>query len=149
MNKLSTKLCHFSNNVLNTCMHLLCQKKLPEPLNLKIKTMAEIYDSKLHQLMNGVPLTLGPKLSVPALSFTRRRKKSYVVNYLQNADNLAWALNRVNLLTKAQPKKYNTKGTNYFGNNNNQYSYMVAPYYKGLIESHKRTCSKHGGTSLL
>ena len=33
------------------------------------------------------------------------------VNYLQNANNLAWALNRVNMLTKAPPKKYTTKGT--------------------------------------
>ena len=54
-----------------------------------------------------------------------------------------WAINRVKMkMKKPAQKKKNT------GNNNNQANYqrpyMVVPYYKGLSESVKRTCNKHG-----
>ena len=52
-----------------------------------------------------------------------------------------WALNRVKIKTKATTNK-NNRGTNNSGNNI-QKSYMVIPYYKGLSESLKKTCSKH------
>ena len=44
------------------------------------------------------------------------------------------------------PAKNNRRGTNNPGNNssNNQKPYMVVPYSKGLSESTKKTCSKHG-----
>ena len=54
-----------------------------------------------------------------------------------------WAINRVRMKMKkpAQKKKHTS-------NNNNQANYqkpyMVVPYYKGLSESVKRTCNKHG-----
>ena len=54
-----------------------------------------------------------------------------------------WAVNRVKMkMKKPAQKKKNTR------NNNNQANYqkpyMVVPYYKGLSESVKRTCGKHG-----
>ena len=54
----------------------------------------------------------------------------------------AWVLNRVNIKTKAATNK-NSRCTNNSGNNI-QKPYMVIPYYKGLSESLKKTCSKHG-----
>ena len=54
-----------------------------------------------------------------------------------------WVLHRVKVRTKAINNK-NGRGTNNSGNNSNQKPYMVTPYYKGLGESLKKICSKHG-----
>ena len=54
----------------------------------------------------------------------------------------AWALNRVKIKTKAMANK-NSRGTKNPGNNI-QKLHMVIPYYKGISESIKITCSKHG-----
>ena len=56
----------------------------------------------------------------------------------------AWALNRVKIKTKAPANNQNRRDTTNSGNNNNQKPYMVVPYYKGLSESLKKICSKHG-----
>ena len=59
----------------------------------------------------------------------------------------AWALNRVKLkITAPTGQNRNLKGTNICANvtSNNQRPYMVVPYAKGLSESLKNVCRKHG-----
>ena len=55
----------------------------------------------------------------------------------------AWALNGVKTKTKATTNK-NRRGTNNSDNSSNQKPYMVVPYYKGMSESLKKVCNKHG-----
>ena len=52
-----------------------------------------------------------------------------------------WALNRVNF---TQNKKRNNKGTNNNNNTNTKKPYIVVPYIKGMGESWKNICRKHG-----
>ena len=54
----------------------------------------------------------------------------------------SWALNRVKIKTKATANK-NSRGTKNPGNNIWK-PHMVILYYKGISESIKKTCSKHG-----
>ena len=51
--------------------------------------------------------------------------------------------NRVKMKPKATGNK-NNRGTNNSGTNNSQKPFMVIPYYKGISESIKKTCRKHG-----
>ena len=52
---------------------------------------------------------------------------------------------QVKIKTKAPVKNNNRRGTNNSDNNNkNNQNPCMVPYYKGLSESLKRTCSKHG-----
>ena len=53
-----------------------------------------------------------------------------------------WALNKVKIKTKATTIK-DSRGTKNSGNSI-QKPHMVIPYYKGISESIKKTCSKHG-----
>ena len=52
-----------------------------------------------------------------------------------------WALNRVNII---QNKKRNNKGTNNNNNTNTKKPHIVVPYIKGMGESCKNICRKHG-----
>ena len=54
-----------------------------------------------------------------------------------------WAINRVKMKMRkpAQKKEYNSNTNN---QQNCQKPYLVVPYYKGVSESVKRTCNKHG-----
>ena len=54
----------------------------------------------------------------------------------------AWAINKVKMKTKATANK-NSRGIENSGNNI-QKPHVVIPYYKGISESIKKTCSKHG-----
>ena len=56
----------------------------------------------------------------------------------------AWALNRIKIKTKNPAKNNNRSNTPNSGRSNNQNPYMIVPYYKGLSESLKKVCSKHG-----
>ena len=59
----------------------------------------------------------------------------------------AWALNRVKMKISAPINRdQNKKGTNIYANatTNHQMPYMVVPYVKGLSESLKNVCRKHG-----
>ena len=51
-------------------------------------------------------------------------------------------MNKVKMKTKTTANN-NSKGTNNSGNNI-QKPHMVSPYYKGISESIKKTCSEHG-----
>ena len=55
----------------------------------------------------------------------------------------AWAPNKTKMKTKATANK-NSRDTNNSGKNNIQKPHMVIPYYKGISENIKKTCSKHG-----
>ena len=72
-----------------------------------------------------------------------KREEEHLSRVLTKCIYPTWAINRVKMkMKKPAQKKKNTV------NNNNQTSYqkpyMVVPYYKGLSESVKRTCNKHG-----
>ena len=54
----------------------------------------------------------------------------------------AWALNKGKIKIKATAIK-NSRGTKNSGNSI-QKSHMVIPYYKGISDSIRKTCSKHG-----
>ena len=51
-------------------------------------------------------------------------------------------MNRAKLRSKAKKKR--TQGTNISNNNQSPKPYMVVPYHKGVSESLKKTCNKHG-----
>ena len=55
----------------------------------------------------------------------------------------AWALNRVKIQTKPTTNK-NRRGTDNSDNSSNQKPYMAVPYYKGVSQSLKKVCNKHG-----
>ena len=72
-----------------------------------------------------------------------KREEEHLSRVLTKCKYPTWAINRVKMkMKKPAQKKKNT------GNNNNQANYqnpyMVVPYYKGLSETLKRTCNKHG-----
>ena len=55
-----------------------------------------------------------------------------------------WALNRAKVRAKANRNRRQNNNTNNNITSTNQRPYMVIPYYKGLIESLKKICGKHG-----
>ena len=72
-----------------------------------------------------------------------KREEEHLSRILTKCKYPTWAINRV----KMKMKKPAQKKKNTFKNNNQttyQKPYMVVPYYKGLSESVKRTCNKHG-----
>ena len=70
--------------------------------------------------------------------------RKYLQKALQRCKYPAWVLNRVKIKSKGSANK-KRRGTIKTGqNNNNQKPYMVVPYYRGLSESLKKVCSRHG-----
>ena len=55
-----------------------------------------------------------------------------------------WALNRAKIRSKAKKTRTQNKNTNVINSNQSQKPYMVVPYHKGVSESLKKTCGKHG-----
>ena len=55
-----------------------------------------------------------------------------------------WALNRVKLRTKNKKTRTIRKNTVNNNNSSSPKSFMVVPYHKGVSESLKNTCNKHG-----
>ena len=55
-----------------------------------------------------------------------------------------WALNRAKIRSKARKTRTHNKNTNTNNSNQSQKPYMVVPYHKGVSESLKKTCNKHG-----
>ena len=55
-----------------------------------------------------------------------------------------WAPNRAKLRSKAKKTRRQNKNTNVSNSNQSQKPYMVVPYHKGVSESLKKTCGKHG-----
>ena len=56
----------------------------------------------------------------------------------------AWALNRIKIKTRNPAQNKDRSNKTDSGINNNQNPYIVVPYYRGLSESLKKVCSKHG-----
>ena len=75
-----------------------------------------------------------------------QQEEDHLFRELKKCKYPALALNRVKIKTRTQAQNNKRKGTNNSANNNrsNQNPYMVVPYYKGLCESLKGACSKHG-----
>ena len=90
--------------------------------------------------------TLHPRAKTICSSPQLLQEEEYLFKVLTKYKYPARALNRVSIKTKVPTKNNNKRGTKNFGNNNknNRNPYMVVPYYIGLSESLKRTCSKHG-----
>ena len=72
-----------------------------------------------------------------------QQEETHLQQVLTRCKYPVWVLNRVKIKAKATANK-NSRGTNNSGNNSIQKPYMVIPYYKGLSESLKKICSKHG-----
>ena len=55
-----------------------------------------------------------------------------------------WALNRAKIRSRAKKTRTQNKTTKASNSNQNQKPYMVVSYHKGVSESLKKTCGKHG-----
>ena len=72
-----------------------------------------------------------------------QQEEKHLHQALKNCKYPEWALNKAKLRSKAKKKR--TMGTNTTSNNNQSPKpYMVVPYHKGVSESLKKTCNKHG-----
>ena len=78
----------------------------------------------------------------PTLTLLLQQEEEHLKQALTRFKYPASAMNKVKMKTKATPNK-NSRGIKN-SNNNIQKPYMVTPYYKGISESIKKTCSKHG-----
>ena len=74
-----------------------------------------------------------------------QEEEDHLCKVLTRCKYPAWTLNRVKIKMRT-PSQRNQKKNNSKTNNqkSNQNPYIVVPYYKGLSESMKRTCNKHG-----
>ena len=75
-----------------------------------------------------------------------QQEEDHLYRILTRCKYPAWALNRVRIKMKT-PAQRNQKRNNNSNKNNqkgNYNPYIVVQYYKGLSESMKRTCNKHG-----
>ena len=70
-----------------------------------------------------------------------REEEDHLNQALRRCKYPWWALNRVNIMQK---KEENNKGINNNNNTNTKKPYIVVPYIKGLGESCKNICRKHG-----
>ena len=84
--------------------------------------------------------------SIPQLL---QQEEDHLYRALTKYKDPAWALNRIKIKTKNPDKNKNRSNTTNSSRNNNQNQYMIFPYYKGLSESLKKVCSKHGCRSTL
>ena len=74
------------------------------------------------------------------------QQEEHLYRVLTRCKYPVWALNRVKIKMKTSAQRSHKKNNNSNTGNqkNNQNPYIVVPYYKGLSESLKRTCKKHG-----
>ena len=71
-----------------------------------------------------------------------QKEEDHLKQALTRCSYPAWAINKIKMKTKATTKKTNRGQKN--SGNNIQKPHMVIPYYKGISESLKNTCRKHG-----
>ena len=73
-----------------------------------------------------------------------QQEEDHLYRALTKCKYPVWALNRIKFKTR-NPAQNNDKSIKInSGTNNNQNPYIVVPYYRGLSESLKKVCSKHG-----
>ena len=71
-----------------------------------------------------------------------QKEEDHLRQALTRCNYPAWAINKIKMKTKATKNK-TSRGQKNSGNNI-QNPHMVIPYYKGISESLKNTCKKHG-----
>ena len=71
-----------------------------------------------------------------------QQEEDHLKQALTKCNYPAWAINKIKIRTKATTNK-TSRGQKNSGNNI-QKPHMVIPYYKGISESLKNTCRKHG-----
>ena len=71
-----------------------------------------------------------------------QQEENHLYQALTRCNYPKWALNKARLRVKA--RKTRKQNTHDNGKNKNQRPYMVVPYHKGLSESLKKICGKHG-----
>ena len=69
-----------------------------------------------------------------------KEEEEHLNRALSNCRYPAWALNRARMNTMDNSKKNKTT----YNSNNNKKPYIVVPYMKGLSESCKNICRRHG-----
>ena len=72
-----------------------------------------------------------------------QQEQKHLQKALHRCKYPAWALNRVKIKQRNSAKGSNTTRTGH-NNPNQQKPYIVIPYYRGLSESLKKICSRHG-----
>ena len=73
-----------------------------------------------------------------------QQEEEYLQKALQRCKYPTWALNRVKVKSKGSANKKRRDATKTGQNSNNQKPYMVVPYYRGLSESLRKVCNRHG-----
>ena len=73
-----------------------------------------------------------------------QQEEDHLYRALTKCKYPAWALNRIKMKTRNPAHNKNRSNKTNSGRNNNQNAYIIVPYYKGLSESLKKVCSKHG-----
>ena len=74
------------------------------------------------------------------------QEEEHLFQALKRCKYPTWALNRVKMRSQNPTKNQNRRNNNNAGQNinSNKNVYMVVPYYQGLSESIKRSCTKYG-----
>ena len=73
-----------------------------------------------------------------------QQKEDQLYRAFTKCKHPAWALNTIKINTRNPAQNKDRSNKTNSGTNNNQNPYIVVPYYKGLSESLKKVCSKHG-----
>ena len=73
-----------------------------------------------------------------------KRRRRYLYHALRRCKYPLWAWNRVTINQNQKRKKKGTNNNNNSSSNNTNKPYSVVPYMKGLGESCKNICRKHG-----
>ena len=73
-----------------------------------------------------------------------QQEEQHLQKALHRCKYPAWALNRVKIKSKCSDNKKRRDTTQTGQNNTNKKRYMVVPCYRGLSESLKKVCSRHG-----
>ena len=73
-----------------------------------------------------------------------KEEQDHLNKALKNCKYSTWALNRANIREKKNNRTNNNNTNKNFTGNNKNKPYIVVPYMKGISESCKNICRKHG-----
>ena len=73
-----------------------------------------------------------------------QQEEDHLYRTLTKCKYPAWAIIRIKIKTKTSAQNKDRRNKTNSGININQNPYIVVPYYRGLSESLKMVCSKHG-----
>ena len=73
-----------------------------------------------------------------------KQEEDHLYKALSKCKYLAWALNKIKLKSRNPTKKKNNNNQNKPGTDTTQKPHIIVPYHRGLSESFKKVCSKHG-----